>query len=134
MGDKGFDKLREKVNQVISASTLSRAIKRTLQPNIQDYKTSAEILQGAIKRRQAQPVYQKYQQAFRKNMSIDELKELSKPFLLTTLRQAWKNELYKLTIYAKPINKLNKAELYHELLNVNHDFTKLPKKQPRGRR
>lgn len=134
MSNQGFNKLREKVNQKISASTLSGAIKRTQQPTIQDYRTSAEILQGVIKRRQAQPVYQKYLQASRKNISIDELKELSKPYLLNTLRQAWRNELYKLTLYAKPLNKLNKAELYHELLNVNHDFSKLPKKPPPKKR
>jgi hypothetical protein len=115
-------------------SRLEAVVKRTLQPTIQDYRTSAEILQGAIKRRQTQPIYQKYQQASRKNISIDELKELSKPYLLTTLRQAWRNDLYKLTIYAKPLNKLNKAELYHELLNANHDFSKLPKKPPPKKR
>lgn len=115
-------------------SKLEGVIKRSLQPSIQDYRSSAEILQGAIKRRQTQPLYQKYQQASRKNFSIDELKELSKPYLLTTLRQAWRNDLYKLTIYAKPLNRLNKAELYHELLNANHDFSKLPKKAPPKKR
>ena len=109
-------------------------IKRSQQPSIADYTISSQILQGAIKRRQTQPLYQKYQQASRKNFSIDELKELSKPYLLTTLRQAWRNDLYKLTIYAKPLNRLNKAELYHELLNANHDFSKLPKKAPPKKR
>lgn len=133
MSNKGFDKLREKINRKISASSLSGVIKRSLQPSIQDYKTSTEILQGAIKRKQIEPLYQKYQQTSRKNMSIEELNELSKPYLLNTLRQAWKNDLYKLTIYSKPINKLKKAELYHELLNANHDFSKLPKKPIRHR-
>lgn len=111
-------------------NNLSGAIKRSIQPSIADYRTSAEIIQSAIKRKQSQGLYQKYQQASRKNISLDDLKELSKPYLLNTLRQAWRKDLYELTIYSKPLNKLNKAELYHELLNANHDFSKLPKKSP----
>lgn len=107
---------------------LQSVIKRNLQPNIQDYKISAQILQAAIKRKQLEPIYHNYITAARKNISIEELKELSKYYLLSTLRQAWRNDLYKLTIYGKPLNKLNKAQLYHELLNANHDFSKLPKK------
>jgi len=109
---------------------IKASIKRTFQPQIQDYRTSAQILQSVLKRKQIEPIYKNLVIASRKNMDINELKELSKPYLLNTLRNAWRKDLYKLTLYGKPLNKLNKAELYHELLNSNHDFSKLPKKPP----
>ena len=62
---------------------------------------------------------------------MDDLNELSKPYLLKTLRDAWKNEMYSSTLYKKPLNKLKKAELYHELINANYNISKLPQKQPK---
>lgn len=117
-----------------SGNTIKANVKRIMQPNISDYKIGAEILQGAIKRKIVQPVYNNLLQSKRRNMSIEELKELAKPYLVKNLRDAWKSDIYKLTLYKKPLNKLNKAELYHELLNVNHDFSNIPKRQPRARR
>lgn len=113
---------------------MEAVIKRTLQPTIQDYKISSQILQAAIKRNQVQPLYNKYVKASRIGYDMQSLKEMSKPYLLKDLRNAWRTALYEMTIYKKPLNKLNKAELYHELLNVNHNFSQLPKKQPRGRK
>lgn len=113
---------------------MEASIKRILQPTIQDYKISSQILQSAIKRSQTQPLYNKLVKASRVNYDIQTLKEMSKPYLLKDLRNAWRTAMYSTTIYKKPLNKLNKAELYHELLNVNHNFSQLPKKQPRGRK
>jgi hypothetical protein len=104
-------------------------IKRIMQPAIADYRISSQILQGAIKRSQQQPEYNKYIKAARINYDLETLKEMSKPYLVKDLRKAWNVAIYDYTIYKKPSNKLKKAELYHELLNVNHDFAKMPKKQ-----
>lgn len=109
-------------------------IRRAIQPSLSDYRTSSQILQSAIKRTQTQPLYNKYVKAARLNYDIETLKQMSKPFLIKDLRKAWKEAMYSLTIYKKPLNKLNKAELYHELLNVNHNFETLPKKQIRAAR
>ena len=115
---------------------MEAVIKRNMQPSLSDYRISSQILQGAIKRSQQQPQYNKYVKAARVNYDEATLKELSKPYLVKDLRKAWSAAIYDLTIYKKPLNKLKKAELYHELLNVNHNFATLPKKQlkaPRGR-
>lgn len=129
-----LDVLKNKVNKrKTSASTLSGAIKRTIQPTIEDYKTSASILQAAVKRTKAESLYSKRKTTARKNYTKEQLMEMAKPYSISNLRKAWKVDLYKLTIYGKPINKLSKHELYHELLNVNHDFSTIPKiqkKQP----
>jgi len=122
----GLQNLRDKVINKPAVATISASVKRATQPAFQDYKTASEILQGAIKRKQLEPVYSKLKQASRKNISLEQLKELSKPFYLKDLRNAWRKALYELTLYAKPLSKLNKAELYHELLNVNHNFSSLP--------
>lgn len=110
------------------------AIKRSMQPSISDYRISSQILQGAIKRTQQQPTYNKYVKAARLNYDEATLKELSKPYLVKDLRKAWSTAIYNNTIYKKPLNKLKKAEIYHELLNINHDFATLPKKQPKAPR
>lgn len=115
-------------------SKLAGAIKRVNQPALADYKMSAEILQGAIKRKQVQPLYNRYIQAGRANYDLATLTELSKPYLIKDLRTAWKNDMYSMTIYKKPLNKLKKAELYHELLNVNHNFSNIPKRVVRAPR
>ena len=104
-------------------------IKRMMQPAISDYRISSQILQSAIKRNQQQQEYNKYIKAVRINYDEKTLKELSKPYLVKDLKKAWSVAIYENTIYKKPLNKLKKAELYHELLNVNHDFSTLPKKQ-----
>lgn len=125
-----LDVLKNKVNKrKISASTLSGAIKRTTQPTIEDYKTSASILQAAVKRTKVESLYNKRKTTARKNYTTEQLKEMAKPYSIANLRKAWKIDLYKLTIYNKPINKLTKHELYHELLNSNHDFSTIPKRQ-----
>lgn len=108
---------------------MQSSIKRTLQPSISDYRISSQILQGAIKRNQQQGEYNKYVKAARVNYDEQTLKQLSKPYLAKDLKKAWSAAMYDNTIYKKPLNKLKKAELYHELLNINHDFTTLPKKQ-----
>lgn len=113
---------------------LTGAIKRINQPSLADYKISAEILQGAIKRRQVQPDFNRQRQIARENYDLATLNELSKPYLIKDLKTAWKNEMYSMTIYKKPLNKLKKAELYHELLNVNHNFSNIPKRVVRARR
>lgn len=106
-------------------------IKRSQQPSIADYTISSQILQGAIKRKQVQPLYNRQIQSVRKGYDENTLKELSKPYLLKDLKKAWLNYMYSSTLYKKPINKLKKYEIYHELLNVNHNFSTLPKKVSR---
>ena len=108
---------------------MEAVIKRMMQPALSDYRISSEILQGAIKRNKQQQEYNKYIKAARINYDMTRLKELSKPYLVKDLKKAWSAAMYDNTIYKKPLNKLKKAELYHELLNVNHDFSTLPKKQ-----
>jgi hypothetical protein len=108
-------------------------IKRTSQPAIADYRISAQILQGAIKRGQVQPLFNRQKQIARENYDIEQLKEMSKPYLLKDLRNAWKNDVYSITIYKKPLNKLKKVEVYHELLNANHNFANIPKRVVRRR-
>lgn len=108
---------------------MEAVIKRMIQPALSDYRISSEILQGAIKRNKQQQEYNKYIKAARINYDMTTLKELSKPYLVKDLKKAWSAAMYDNTIYKKPLNKLKKAELYHELLNVNHDFSTLPKKQ-----
>lgn len=90
---------------------------------------AASVLQASIKRRQVQPMYNRYVSAARVNYDLNTLKEMSKPYLLKDLRNAWKTAIYSNTIYQKPMNRLTKAEIYHELLNINHDFSRLPKKE-----
>jgi len=130
---KGLEELKSKVERKTSASSLTGAVKRSMQPTLQDYKISAQILQGAIKRKQVQPLYQSLAKSSRSNLTMDDLIELSKPYLLKTLRDAWKNEMYSSTLYKKPLNKLKKAELYHELINANYNISKLPQKQLKRR-
>lgn len=108
-------------------------IKRTNQPTIEDYRLSSQILQGAIKRRQVQPQFNRQIQIARENYDLPRLKELSKPYLIKDLRSAWRSDMYSITIYKKPLNKLKKAEIYHELLNVNHNFSTIPKRVIRVR-
>jgi len=108
-------------------------VKRSTQPQIGDYKISAQILQGAIKRGQVQPLFNRQKQIARENYNIEQLKEMSKPYLLKDLRNAWRSDIYSITIYKKPLNKLKKAEVYHELLNANHNFANVPKKIVRRR-
>ena len=109
------------------------AIKRTNQPTIEDYRISAQILQGAIKRGQVQPLFNRQKQIARGDYDIETLKEMSKPYLLKDLRRAWLSDMYAITIYKKPLNKLKKAEIYHELLNANHNFSNIPKRVVRRR-
>lgn len=108
---------------------MQAAIKRSMQPSISDYRISSQILQGAIKRSQQQPEYNKYVSGARYNYDDQTLKELSKQYLMKDLKKAWSNAMYDNTIYKKPLSKLKKIEVYHELLNINHDFSTLPKKQ-----
>ena len=112
---------------------LAGAIKRTNQPTIEDYRLSAQILQGAIKRGQVQPLFNRQTQIARRDYDLQTLKEMSKPYLLKDLRSAWKNDMYSITIYKKPLNKLKKTEIYHELLNANHNFSNIPKRVIRRR-
>lgn len=105
---------------------LAGAIRRTNQPTIEDYRISAQILQGAITRRQVQPLFNRQMQIARQNYDIEQLKEMSKPYLLKDLRRAWLSDMYTITIYKKPVNRLKKAEIYHELLNANHNFSNIP--------
>lgn len=128
ISNSGLDRLRNKIIRQPAASTITASVKRATQPAFQDYKLASEILQGAIKRKQVEPIYTNLKQASRRNMTLEQLKELSKPYYLNDLRNAWRKALYQLTLYSKPLNKLNKAELYHELLNVNHNFSSLPMK------
>lgn len=107
---------------------LIAAVRRTQQPMISDYRTSAEILQGAIRRQQPQQLYNRYQNAARVNYDVATLKQMAAPFLLKDLKRAWTSALYSYTLYQKPTNKLKKHEIYHELLNVNHDFSNIPRR------
>jgi len=108
---------------------LVAAVKRTQQPMVADYRTAAEILQAAIKRREPQELYKRYKPAARVNYDVPTLKQMSKPYLLKELKKAWSVALYSYTLYQKPANKLKKHEIYHELLNVNHDFTTIPRRR-----
>jgi hypothetical protein len=108
-------------------NNLVAAVKRTQQPTIADYRTAAEILQGAIKRRQPQQLYQRFQSGSRVNYDVATLKQMAKPYLLKELKKAWSTAIYSYTLYQKPSNKLKKHEIYHELLNVNHDFSSIPR-------
>lgn len=86
-------------------------------------------LQGAIKRSNIQPLYNKYLQNARYNYTKEQLIEMSKPYRQDELKGAFLDELYKTTIYNKPVNKLKKYELYHELLNYNYNFNNLEKRK-----
>lgn len=88
-------------------------------------------LQAVIKRKQIQPLYNKYLQTARINYTKEQLKELSKPYTIQNLRKSWNEYSKDNTIYGKASNKLTKAELYHELLNINFDFSQLQKKEPK---
>ena len=114
-------------------NSLAGAIRRTNQPTIEDYRLSAQILQGAIKRGQVQPLFNRQTQIARRDYDLNTLKEMSKPYLLNDLRRAWRSDMYSITIYKKPLNKLKKVEVYHELLNANHNFANVPKRVIRRR-
>lgn len=90
---------------------------------------AASILQSKVKRQIVQPVYNKYLKTARQNYDIETLKKMSAPFRADELKAAWSDKQREMTIYNKPINKLKKHELYHELLNVNYDFSALEKKE-----
>lgn len=85
------------------------------------------LLQASTKRREAQQYYNLYLQAARKNYTEKQLIEMSAPYLTDELRAAWLDGIYELTLYKKPANKLKKYQLFHELLNINYDFSKLEK-------
>lgn len=90
-------------------------------------------IQSAIKRQQIQPIYSRYLQSARVNYSKEQLIEMSKPYKITELKKAFLDELYNSTLYNKPVNKLKKYELYHELLNYKYDFNNLTKKAPKAK-
>lgn len=99
-----------------------------------DNNKSLITIQAFIKRRQIQPMYNKYLKNARYNYTIEQLNEMAKPYTIKNLRTAWSNYNKENTIYGKPSNRLKKAELYHELLYVNYNFEKLPKKNINNRR
>ena len=82
-------------------------------------------LQGAIKRRNIQPQYNRYLQSARQNYDDATLKQMSRPYRFDELKAAWTDKVREMTIYNMPVNKLKKHQLYHELLNVNYDFSNL---------
>lgn len=100
---------------------------------------AATILQSKVKRQSVQPVYNKYLKTARQNYDVETLKTMAAPFRADELKAAWTDKQRQMSIYNKPITKLKKHELYHELLNVNYDFSTLEKKEikpppkPRGR-
>lgn len=94
--------------------------------------TAASILQSKLLRANIQPKFNKYLEGARVNYDENTLKEMSQPFRHDELKAAWTDESKKLTIYNLPINKLKKYQLYHELLGINYDFSRLEKKIPKN--
>jgi len=90
-------------------------------------------LQGAIKRGIIQPLYNRQLEASRFNYDEDVLKKMSFPFNGLELRAAWTDQLRNNTIYNKALNKYKKHELFHELLNINYDFSNLEQKKLKGK-
>lgn len=59
-----MDKYKPKPAPVVKYdSIIKAAIKRTMTPQLADYKTAAEILQSAVKRKEAQPLYNRLAEA-----------------------------------------------------------------------
>lgn len=131
--NKGLQKLKETADKQKATRILQATVKRPITPLISDYRQASQILQATVKRQQAEKAYKGLRGASRFNLTEQELMEMSKPYLMKDLKDAWKTTLYNLTIYAKPLNRLKKFEVYHELINMNYDFSKLQKKQPRPR-
>lgn len=64
-----MDKYKPKPAPAISYDAVIRAAaKRTMQPQLSDYKSAAEILQAGVKRQQAQPLYNRLADATRENI------------------------------------------------------------------
>jgi len=98
-----------------------------------DRLNALRVLQANIKRRLVQPEYQRFQQASRANYDETTLKTMAKPFRADELKAAWKDYINDRSLYRKPVSKLKKHEVYHELLNVNYNFNNLTRQEPRRR-
>ncbi len=94
-----------------------------------DKQKLVSVLQAKIKRQAIQPVFNKYLKTARENYDEATLKKMAYPYRADELKAAWTDKMREMTIYNKPITKLKKHELYHELLNVNYDFSNLQKKE-----
>jgi hypothetical protein len=94
---------------------------------------AVSALQARIKRQSIQPLYNKYLKTVRQNYDEPTLKKMASPYRADELKAAWTDKMREMTIYNKPINKLKKHELYHELLNVNYDFSNLEKRQSKSK-
>jgi hypothetical protein len=91
---------------------------------------AVRALQARVNRQTIQPQYNRYLQSARQNYDEATLKQMSAPYRADELKGAWTDKVREMTIYNLPINKLKKHQLYHELLNVNYDFSTLEKKAP----
>jgi hypothetical protein len=94
-----------------------------------DKQKLVSVLQAKIKRQTIQPVFNKYLKTARQNYDEATLKSMSSQYRADELKAALTDSIRALLIYNKPINKLKKHEIYHELLNVNYDFSNLQKKE-----
>ena len=88
-------------------------------------KSALTLLQATIKRGKGQSLFNMLLKAARQNYTTEQLIQMSEPYRTDELRAAWQGNIYELTLYKKPSIKLKKHELYHELLNVNYDFSQL---------
>ena len=98
-----------------------------------DRLNALRVLQANIKRRLTQPQYQRFQQASRANYDEATLKTMAKPFRADELKAAWTDYINERSLYGKPVSRLKKHEVYHELLNINYNFNNLTRQEPRRR-